>query len=161
MTGRPPALTIRQATLSDCQSILDCLDSAFAPFKSQYTTGAYADTVLSLSSLQQRLQQMTVFVVTFNSPEVIGTIACSTVVNGEGHLRGMAVLPSWQGRGISQRLLDHAESHLRESDCNRITLDTTEPLQRAITFYERNGFRATGRKVEFFGMPLYEYEKQL
>jgi ribosomal protein S18 acetylase RimI-like enzyme len=63
-------------------------------------------------------------------------------------------------RGISQRLLDRAESHLRESGCNRITLDTTEPLKRAIRFYERNGFCATRRTVDFFGMPLFEYEKR-
>jgi ribosomal protein S18 acetylase RimI-like enzyme len=136
------------------------LRSAFEPFQSQYTPGAYSDTVLNRNTLQDRLREMVVFVAVPDSAEVIGTIACNAL-NGEGHLRGMAVLPLWQGRGVSKRLLDRAESHLRESRCNRITLDTTEPLQRAIRFYERSGFCATGRMVDFFGMPLFEYERRL
>jgi ribosomal protein S18 acetylase RimI-like enzyme len=159
-TGQDPAIAIRPATRADCEGILSCLHSAFEPFQSQYTPGAYGDTILNLHTLQERLREMAVFVAVGDSGEVIGTIACNAV-NGEGHLRGMAVLPLWHGGGISQRLLDRAESHLRESCCNRVTLHTTEPLKRAIRFYERNGFTATGRRVDFFGMPLFEYEKRL
>ena len=110
--------------------------------------------------MPQRLREMTVFVAVSPSEEIIGTIACKAL-NKEGHLRGMAVLPELQGQGIAHRLLDRAESYLRERGCNRITLDTTEPLKRAARFYERNGFCATGRSVDFFGMPLFEYEKRL
>ena len=45
--------------------------------------------------------------------------------------------------------------------CTRLTLDTTEPLQRAISFYRRNGFVTSGTVTDFFGMPLYEYVKAL
>lgn len=159
-TGKIPA-TIRRATSADCEGILACLQSAFEPFRAQYNPGAYSDTVLSHNTLQQRLQEMAVLVAVHDSGEVIGTIGCKPLKNGEGHLRGMAVIPSWQGSGVSQRLLDCAESYLRESGCNRITLDTTEPLKPAISFYLRNGFRATGRTADFFGMLLYEYEKRL
>ena len=31
----------------------------------------------------------------------------------------------------------------------------------AIRFYERNGYVASGRVGDFFGMPLYEYLKPL
>lgn len=161
MTRQLSAVTIRQATAADCEGILACLHSAFAPFQSQYTPGAYNDTVLDLNTVRERLHEMTVFTAVSDSGEIVGTIACKALRNGEGHLRGMAVLPLWQGRGISQLLLDRAESHLREGGCNRITLDTTEPLKRAIRFYERNGFCATGRSVDFFGMSLFEYAKRL
>jgi hypothetical protein len=30
-----------------------------------------------------------------------------------------------------------------------------------VRFYEKNGFAATGQTGDFFGMPLYEYVKQL
>ena len=40
------------------------------------------------------------------SPEgVVGTIACASVSPNEGHLRGMAVLPQWQGSGVAEALL--------------------------------------------------------
>jgi len=42
-----------------------------------------------------------------------------------------------------------------------VTLDTTRPLERAIRFYERCGYRATGVVRDFFGMPLFEYAKDL
>ena len=159
-TGQAPTITIRRATSADGEGILGCLHSAFQPFQHQYTPGAYSDTVLNRNTLQDRLREMVVFVAVSDSDEVIGTIGCNAR-DGEGHLRGTAVVPGWQGRGISKLLLDRAESHLRGNGCNRITLDTTEPLKRATRFYERNGFSATGRTVDFFGMPLFEYQKRL
>ena len=47
------------------------------------------------------------------------------------------------------------------STLHRQCLDTTEPLQRAVRFYLRHGFRASGRVTDFFGMPLFEYLKIL
>ena len=73
----------------------------------------------------------------------------------------MAVLPGRQGSGVAGALLAAAEDHLRRSGCTRVTLDTTEPLQRAIRFYNRHGYTATGGVTEFFGMRLHEYAKAL
>ena len=73
----------------------------------------------------------------------------------------MAILPSVQGTGVAARLLTHAEAHFREHDCRRISLDTTTPLKRAIRFYERSGFSPSGKVQDFFGMPLYEFLKNI
>jgi len=104
---------------------------------------------------------MSLFVAEISSEQIIGTIASSRLSQREGHLRGMAVLPNWQGRGIAKQLLDCAETELRESGCERISLDTTEPLIQAMRFYERNGFRRTGKISDFFSMPLIEYAKEI
>lgn len=79
----------------------------------------------------------------------------------EGHLRGMAVLPEWQGGGVAEALLRAAEAELVSRNCACITLDTTEPLQRATRFYEKHGYRRSGRVSDFFGMRLHEYVKYL
>lgn len=92
--------------------------------------------------------------------EIVGTIACSAHAP-TGHLRGMAVLPSRQGSGVAAALLEAAEDHLRHAGCTRVTLDTTEPLQRAIRFYLRHRYTPTCRITNFFGMPLQEYSKAL
>lgn len=102
---------------------------------------------------------MTLFVAA-SDKGIVGTIGCS-VHGEEGHLRGMAVVPDWQGSGVASSLLRAAEDELGRRGCTRVTLDTTEPLQRAIAFYTRHGYRATGHVVDFFGMPLYEYAKPL
>ncbi len=73
----------------------------------------------------------------------------------------MAVVPSYHGTGVAEGLLAAAETELRGRRCSRITLDTTQYLLRAIRFYERNGYLATGRVSEFFGMALIEYAKDV
>ena len=73
----------------------------------------------------------------------------------------MAVLPGWQGRGVAEALLLAAESELASRKCVCITLDTTEPLARAMHFYEKHGYRRSGKVTDFFGMRLHEYRKTL
>jgi GNAT superfamily N-acetyltransferase len=169
----PP--TVRKATPHDSAGILKCLDEAFEPYRGSYTPEAFADTVLTPETLQHRLASMSLFVAVSDSDEIVGTIGCSVVdplvVNllvdskkensNEGHIRGMAVLPAWQGAGVAARLLKTVESELRASGCQWITLDTTQPLQPAMRFYEKNGFRRSGKVTDFFGMPLFEYVKTL
>jgi GNAT superfamily N-acetyltransferase len=75
--------------------------------------------------------------------------------------RSSLIVPASRGGGVAQRLLEAAEGEMRAWDCRRVTLDTTQPLQRAIHFYERNGYRPTGVVADFFGMPLYQYRKEL
>jgi GNAT superfamily N-acetyltransferase len=104
---------------------------------------------------------MSIFVAVNDAGEIIGTIGCNVMGKGEGHLRGMAVLPTWQGAGVADELLQCAESELRRRGCERVTLDTTAPLKRAARFYEKHGYGATGKVADFFGMPLYEYAKPL
>lgn len=104
---------------------------------------------------------MTVFLAEASPGQIVGTIACGVIGKAEGHLRGMSVLPEWQGRGVAKALLELAETELKQRCCKRITLDTTEPLIAAMRFYERNGFRRTGRISDFFGMSLIEYAKEI
>ena len=152
---------IRRATAADETAILHCLASAFAPYRTSYSDGAWLDTVLTPETLQQRLASMNILVAVSPQEGTVGTIAFAANGESEGHLRGMAVLPEWQGQGVARALLQFAEDELMAMRCARITLDTTEPLQRATRFYEKHGYRRSGRVTDFFGMRLHEYVKQL
>ena len=149
---------IRPAEIGDERGILRCLAAAFEPYRVSYTPEAYADTVLDEASLAERLQRMQVLVAS-SAREIAGTVAAS-LAGGEGHLRGMAVLPACRGNGLAAALLTAIEKWLRNQGCSRVTLDTTLPLQAAIKFYEKNGYRRSGRIADFFGMPLVEYVKE-
>ena len=155
------AFTIRRATLDDAEGVLRCLRSAFAAYEHHHTRAAFEDTTLTLESYLCRLREMMVFVAVDNSGCVLGTIACNVLGSGEGHLRGMAVVPERQATGIANQLLAYAESELTQRNCSHITLDTTEPLERAMHFYERHGYRRSGKVGDFFGMPLIEFVKGL
>jgi ribosomal protein S18 acetylase RimI-like enzyme len=102
---------------------------------------------------------MFVYVAVTRKGKVIGTVAA--LADREGHLRGMAVHPDFQKRGVAAKLLERALSDLVTRRCRRVTLDTTRPLRTAARFYEAHGFQRTGRVSDFFGMPLYEYAKVL
>jgi GNAT superfamily N-acetyltransferase len=153
--------SIRKAGESDAAGILECLRSSFEPYRESYTPEGFADTVLSAETIGGRLSEMTVFVAVSGSGMVIGTIGCAIAGEEEGHIRGMAVRSAWQGRGAAKELLRAAEAEMRTRGCKRVSLDTTEPLKRAVRFYEKNGYRASGRVGDFFGMPLFEYVKEL
>jgi ribosomal protein S18 acetylase RimI-like enzyme len=153
-------IVIRTATQADAPQILRCLAAAFEPYRTSYTEAAYLDTVLTEEKILQRLACMQVFVAVSANDEVLGTIACSRS-GDQGHLRGMAVFPEHLGRGFAEKLLHTAESELARQGCARVTLGTTEPLQRAMHFYEKLGYRRSGKTADFFGMSLHEYAKEL
>ena len=156
----PASLVIRRATPADAGAVLACLAEAFEAFRGDYSRQGFEDSALTAETIDARLREMDVFVAEAEG-RTIGTIATCVIPPDEGHLRGMAVVPEWQGRGIADKLLEFAEVRLLTQKCSRVTLDTTSPLQRAIRFYEKHGYRATGKVGDHFGMPLYEYAKQL
>jgi GNAT superfamily N-acetyltransferase len=157
---------IRKAASIDSAGILECLRAAFEPYRDSYTPEAFVDTVLTPQTIEERFRSMCLFVAVSESGEIVGTIGCQVVASEvgqekEGHIRGMAVLPGWQGSGVATQLLNAVESELRNQGCSRISLDTTQPLRQAMRFYEKNSFERSGRVTSFFGMPLFEYVKRL
>ncbi|HKO22621.1 MAG TPA: GNAT family N-acetyltransferase [Candidatus Eisenbacteria bacterium] len=156
-----PNFEIRRAEQADAPAIHRCLTAAFDPYRSQYTEGAFGDTVPSPAGIEGRLRDMTLFVASALDGAIVGTIACQDVGRGLGHLRGMAVDPGWQGLGIADALIKAAEDELRRVGFRRVNLHTTQPLARAQRFYARHGFRLTGDVEDFFGMEIAEHAKDL
>jgi ribosomal protein S18 acetylase RimI-like enzyme len=153
--------SIRPATVADAAGVRACLEAAFEPYRGRYTPAAFADTVPTPERLVERFARMTVIVAVAADGAIAGTLAFQDAADGEGHLRGLAVLPAHSGTGIAEALLLTAERALQAAGCTRVTLDTTAPLERAIRFYEKHGYRASGRVTDVFGMPLFEYAKAI
>jgi GNAT superfamily N-acetyltransferase len=157
----PVNIEIRPATSEDAAAILKCLAAAFEPYRRHYSPTAFADSTLTNETVHLRLQQMHVLVATV-AGNVVGTIGAAWHPDiAAAHLRGMAVLPEWHGKGIAAKLLAAIEAWLLSRSSKRITLDTTLPLAAAMRFYEKHGYHRSGKTGDFFGMPLIEYEKQL
>jgi ribosomal protein S18 acetylase RimI-like enzyme len=156
----PPPLEIRRTEDCDADGVLHCLSDAFAPFRPQYTDGAWEDTVLNPETLRKRMEEMIVLVAVDATQDVFGTIAYKIEAT-QAHIRGMAVVQSSQGSRVANLLLDRVETELIKAGCHSLTLNTTRPLKRAIRFYERNGFRRTGEVSQFYGMELIAYRKAL
>jgi GNAT superfamily N-acetyltransferase len=52
----------------------------------------------------------------------------------------MAVTPSWQGRGLGRKLLEHVIAEARRRRAERLYLETNSKLTPAIRLYESFGF---------------------
>jgi ribosomal protein S18 acetylase RimI-like enzyme len=171
---------IRAGMGRDFDAILACLAAAFEPYRAEYTPEAFADTVLTKPALSDRMDEMDIAVATVDG-KIVGTIAWQSFGEDpeppsktpgpqadfaapaglEGHIRGLAVLPEFAGKGIAEKLLEAAEEGLKAEKCGWITLDTTEPLKPAQRFYEKHGYKPSGQERDFFGMRLIELEKRL
>jgi N-acetylglutamate synthase-like GNAT family acetyltransferase len=127
------AYHVRRAHVDEAEKIAICLELAFEPFRSQYTSDAYQGTVLTPDAIRGRMAQMRVYVAVSCDGTVIGTLAAAAE-EGQGHLRGIAVRLEWQGHGVAEQLLAQAECDLLAAGCTHVTLDTTDPLRRAVRF---------------------------
>ena len=77
-----------------------------------------------------------------------------------GRLHSLYIDPDTLGQGIGHTLMNHALSTFAAWGCERATLWVLEGNSRAISFYERQGWRCTGAtKVDrSFGLRLVERE---
>jgi GNAT superfamily N-acetyltransferase len=64
---------------------------------------------------------MTVLIARNEAGLVLGTIGAA-VRGVEGHIRGMAVLPSSQGAGLADRLLETIERELTRAGCSLVQI---------------------------------------
>jgi len=111
-----PHFSIVRATLDDADGILTCLRAAFEPYRTQYTSAAYEDTILTENTVRQRIETMTVLLARNEAGLIIGTIGAA-VQGTEGHIRGMAVVPSSQGTTAAVDLLEAIETELKAAGC--------------------------------------------
>ncbi|MFQ6116510.1 MAG: GNAT family N-acetyltransferase, partial [bacterium] len=72
------------------------------------------------------------------------------------HIRSMAVKADYQGKGIGWRILQEINGLAKKKHCQTITLESFEPLTKAVSLYEKFGFRRTGRKKNLYGIRIFE-----
>ena len=153
---------IRRAKIEDAKEIYGVLLAAFEEFRHFYTHEGFNDTVMSEKAVIERMKEMKLYVAIDQRHKIIGTIGWQKVDNKEGHIRGMAVIPSRQGKkSPAIDLLQIVEEDARSEGCTLLTLDTTEILERAQNFYRKYGFRKTGKTGDFFGSSIYEFAKKI
>ena len=77
-----------------------------------------------------------------------------------GRLHSLYIDPDALGQGVGHALMSHALSTFAAWGCEHATLWVLEGNSRAISFYERQGWRCTGAtKVDrSFGLCLVEHE---
>ena len=69
-------------------------------------------------------------------------------------LRGMAVLPEYQSKGVGAQLLRAAEKHARSIGTDTLWFNARI---RAVAFYERNGYLKKGAPYEIEGVGTHYF----
>jgi putative acetyltransferase len=151
---------IRRADHSDSIGISKVLRESFAEYRHLYTSEAYDATTPSDDGVIERMSEGPVWVAVLGS-RLIGTI--SVVSKKEGlYLRGMAVLPEYRGHNIGWELLEFITEYAIRGKIKRLFLSTTPFLSRAISLYERFGFRRIDDgPFDLLGTQLFTMEKLL
>jgi len=119
--------TIRPATIKDAKAVHEVLLAAFEDYRSYYSPEGFSDTVLSEEKAKDRIKDMKVYLAVDQHSKIIGTIGWQRLNENKGHIRGMGVIPSQQGRNSpATSLLRHVERDAKLESCKILTLDTTE-----------------------------------
>lgn len=66
-----------------------------------------------------------------------------------GYVEGVYVDPKFRGKGLSRRLVQHAEQWCREQGCTEMATDAELSNTEAQQFHRHMGFQETYRIVEF------------
>lgn len=112
-------------------------------------SGGFLDTLLTTETLQERLTKMNVFAALNSAKQVVGTIACHALSSEKraSSRHGGVDVDAWQWRIRST--LGQAEAELQLRGCCRVTLNTTEPLERAMRFYKKKRLPAIRKSFRF------------
>jgi ribosomal protein S18 acetylase RimI-like enzyme len=71
-------------------------------------------------------------------------VACPAAPGGDAELARLYVAPPWHGRGVARALLAAAVRVARDDGAARLRLAVYQRNRRAVAFYRRQGFAATG-----------------
>jgi ribosomal protein S18 acetylase RimI-like enzyme len=105
-----------------------------------------------------------VYYLAFDGGEAVGFAKVKKVSLNE-HIESIAqmelqkiyVLPEYQQMGVGSALLRHVLSMAKEIFPDFLWLDATISNERAIRFYERNGFQRIGKQYFTIGTQTFEY----
>jgi GNAT superfamily N-acetyltransferase len=109
------------------------------------------------------------FWVVVDRSEIVGSFGIESHGVDDTELRRMYLDEGYRGRGIAQRMLDHAQADARSLGFTRMILSTAQIQKSAVSFYRKSGFRhirtevaeAMNPKQAGGGLTRFHFEKAL
>jgi ribosomal protein S18 acetylase RimI-like enzyme len=152
--GEYPPLSFRKAASSDAETLDALVNSAYRGESSKKGWTTEADLLdgtrtnkADIESMIARKESMILLCV--KGAEIIGC-AHLELSGAECQLGMLVVKPGLQSRGIGKQLMQAAETTASESwDIRTVTMSVISVRHELIAFYERRGYRRTGRKKPF------------
>ncbi len=131
--------TIRPAVVADVAALPNIEVRAGLPFRSIGLDAIADDPPPTAAELLSHVRAGAAWVADVDG-EIVG-YAIASVVDGEGHIDQMSVVPETQGRGIGQALLQAVLGWSEREGYSSVTLTTFVDVPWNGPWYERQGFR--------------------
>ena len=153
-------MIFKRAEIKEIYDIYQVLLKSFKPYEKSYTKKSFYATVLSVEKIKDRIikNEYDVYVVKAGS-NIVGTVSLKILDFSSLYIRSMAVLPDMQRSGIGRFILENINYIARDSKIEKLVLESSRPLQNALNFYEKYGFKKTGVTRDFYGVQVYEMIK--
>ncbi|WOZ79557.1 GNAT family N-acetyltransferase [Kosakonia sacchari] len=135
-------ITLTQATDPACLQLQDALSDYL-----QQLTGSSGRASFDVSALGER----GFFLLAQENAVAVGCVAVRELSAGIGEIKRMYARPGT--RGVGAQLLCALEQHARERGFQTLWLETRKINQRAVDFYQRNGFRIRENYGNYSGRP--------
>ena len=94
----------------------------------------------------------TKFFVATSGNLVVGYVGISCIID-EGYITNIAVLPEYRNKGIGTALLNRLFSLARDLELSFISLEVRESNSKAISIYDKLGFKNEGLRKNFYNNP--------
>jgi GNAT superfamily N-acetyltransferase len=134
-----PSVEIRAVAEGDVGAVVALVRDVLAEFDLDFGAGSSTDD--ALRDLPASYEEHGgAFWVAEHDGAIVGSCGVYPVAHGTYELRKMYLHPNARGLGMGTQLLARATAWVRGRGGQRIVLDTTEQMSRAIAFYESHGF---------------------
>lgn len=161
----PDELSFRRATLNDAPAVADLVTSAYRGEASRQGWTSEADLIagqrIDLGVLSEDIRRPdSVVLIAERSGSLIGCAHVCRADEGQAYFGMFAVRPLGQARGDGTRILAEAERFVvTEWAAGVMTMAVLDGRTELLAFYERRGYRRTGRYQPFpygdtrYGLP--------
>ncbi len=137
---------IRPASQGGVDAILHVINRSNAEsYRGIIPAEYFKEPVLSRAELLEHLTRM-MFYVYQEGDAVVGVSALSRRDDATGELRWVYVLPEHQRKGVGTSLIEYLEKKACEMGLSEMVLFTDEKASWAIAFYEKLGYRRSGKR---------------
>jgi len=157
----PQTVSVRLAGPEDSSEISSVIREAFGAIRERYSEDGFADVTPDEERVRGRFAEGAMWVAEADG-RVVGTVSLRPEAEGL-YVRSMAVLPEFQGCGVSHTMLDALHEYAAGTGVRRIFLYTLPAELGACALYEKHGYKwvRDTPAEEWFDVPGIEMEKLL
>lgn len=94
----------------------------------------------------------TLFLLFEEEGEILGYVGLQTVLD-EGYITNVAVTKKARKRGVGSALISRLKEVAKEKGLRFISLEVRKSNTAAISLYEKQGFKAVGKRKNFYSHP--------